>query len=124
MLTVLADTYANHWGNMGGRCSARLYERRDSLNEHRSCQENLTEALEPYGLSGDEVMDVFNVFMNVELDTEGGFRILPTSVGKDDYIDLLAEMDVLAAVSACPADISPTNGGKSAPLGIKIMAGA
>jgi len=124
MLTVLADTYTNHWGNMGGRCSARLYERRDSLNEHRSCQENLTEALEPYGLSGDEVMDVFNVFMNVELDTEGGFRILPTSVGKDDYIDLLAEMDVLAAVSACPADTSPTNGGKSAPLGIKIMAGA
>ena len=27
----------------------------------------------------------------------------------------------LAAVSACPADTSPTNGGKSAPLGIKIF---
>jgi uncharacterized protein YcgI (DUF1989 family) len=30
-------------------------------------------------------------------------------------------MDVLAAVSACPADTSPTNGGKSAPLGIRIF---
>ena len=88
MLTAVEDTYANHWGNMGGRCSTKLYERRDNLGEHRSCQENLTEALAPYGLTGDEVMDVFNVFMNVTLDTDGGFRILPTTVTADDYIDL------------------------------------
>ncbi len=25
MLTVLEDTVGNHWGNCGGRCSARLY---------------------------------------------------------------------------------------------------
>ena len=122
MLTTVADTYANHWGNMGGRCSTKLYERRDNLGEHRSCQENLTEALAPWGLTGDEVMDVFNVFMNVALDAEGGFTILPTTVGADDYIDLRAEMNVLAAVSACPADTSPTNAGRSAPLGIKVFA--
>ena len=62
--------------------------------------------------------------MNVELFTDGGFKILPTEVGPDDYMDLRAEMDVLAAVSACPADTSPTNGGKSAPLGIKVFEGA
>ena len=124
MLTVIADTCANHWGNMGGRCSRKLYERRDNLAGHRSCQENLAGALAPFGLNGDEVMDVFNVFMNVELDARGGFRILPTAVGPDDHIDLLAEMDVLAAVSACPADTSPTNGGKPGPLGIKVLAAA
>ena len=121
MLTTVADTVKNHWGNMGGRCSRRLYELRDRLAEHRSCQENLTEALEPYGLTGDDVFDIFNVFMNVELYPDGSFRMKPTEVGKDDYIDLKAEMDVLAAVSACPADTSPTNGGRSAPLGIKIF---
>ena len=65
---------------------------------------------------------MFNVFMNVDLDTEGGFTILPTTVTEDDYIDLRAEMNVLAAISACPADTSPTNAGKSAPLGIKVFA--
>jgi uncharacterized protein len=123
MLTVVDDTVRNHWGNMGGRCSSRLYQLRDRLAEHRSCQENLTEALAPYGIVGDDIIDIFNVFMAVELDTEGGFRILPTTVGKDDYIDLRAEMDVLAAVSACPADTSPTNGGRSNPLGIKVFQG-
>lgn len=123
MLTVVDDTVRNHWGNMGGRCSSRLYQLRDQLAVHRSCQENLTEALAPYGIAGDDIIDIFNVFMAVELDTEGGFRILPTTVGKDDYIDLRAEMDVLAAVSACPADTSPTNGGRSNPLGIKVFQG-
>ena len=121
MLTTLADTYANHWGNMGGRCSAKLYALRDHiLGGHRSCQENLAEALAPFGLTGDDVMDVFNVFMNVELHADGSFTILPSRVTKDDYIELRAEMDVLAAVSACPADTSPTNSGKSRPLGIRI----
>ena len=121
MLTVVEDTYPNHWGNNGGRCSRRLYQLRDNLDEHRSCQENLTEALAPFGISGDQIMDVFNVFMNVELFADGGFKIHPTEVAKDDHIDLRAEMDVLAAVSACPADTSPTNNFTSAPLGIKIL---
>ena len=73
MLTVVEDTVRNHWGNMGGRCSKRLYELRDGDAGHRSCQENLTEALAPYGLTGDDVFDIFNVFMNVELHPDGRF---------------------------------------------------
>lgn len=122
MMTVLEDTYRNHWGNMAGRCSARLYQLRDGIADgHRSCQENLTEALAPYGLTGDEVYDVFNVFMNVELHPDGGFTIRPTDAGPDDYIELRAEMDILAAVSACPADTSATNDGTCKPLGIRIF---
>jgi len=122
MLTVLEDTLKDHWGNNGGRCSKRLYQLRDNLTDHRSCQENLTEALASFGLTGDDVMDVFNVFMSADLHPDGSFTIRPTRARKDDYIDLRAEMDVLAAVSACPADTSPTNHGKSNPLGIKIFA--
>jgi uncharacterized protein len=122
MMTVVEDSCGNHWGNMGGRCSTRLYQLRDKIDAgHRSCQENLTEALASYGITGDEIFDIFNVFMNVDLHQDGGFTIQPTEVGPDDHIDIRAEMDILAAVSACPADTSPTNGGKSAPLGIKIF---
>lgn len=123
MMTVLEDTYANHWGNMGGRCSARLYALRDGIaHGHRSCQDNLAEALAPHGFTGDDVMDVFNVFMNVDLHPDGRFTIRPSTVTTRDYIEIRAEMDILAAVSACPADTSPTNGGRSAPLGIRISA--
>ena len=124
MLTVVADTTRNHWGNMGGRCSRRLYALRDGDTTHRSCQENLTEALAPHGVSGDDIVDVFNVFMNVELRTDGSFEIRPPTAQKGDYIELRAEMDVLAAVSACPADRNATNDGRAKPLGITIFADA
>jgi len=120
MLTTLADTYPNHFGNMGGRCSAHLYKLRNAPAGHRSCQDNLAEALAPFGLSADEVMDVFNLFMSVDLHTDGGYVIRESGVKKSDYIELRAEMDVLAAVSACPADNIPVNNWKCSPIGVRI----
>ena len=122
MLTVVEDTVRNHWGNCGGRCSRRLYEMVDKTTDHRSCQENLSEALAPYGLTGDDVIDVFNVFMNADLKPDGSFEILPPTAMKGDYIDLRAEMNILAAISACPSDGRTTNDGKPKPLGITVFA--
>ena len=122
MLAVVEDTVRNHWGNMGGRCSRRLYELRDGDRTHRSCQENLAEALAPHGITGDHIVDVFNVFMNVELRPDGSFTILAPTARKGDYIELRAEMHILAAVSACPADRNATNDGRAKPLGITIRA--
>jgi uncharacterized protein YcgI (DUF1989 family) len=122
MLTVLEDTTKNHWGNMGGRCSHRMLALRDGVvSGHRSCQQNLTEALAPYGITGDDIIDVFNVFMNVEQNNDGDFSIKESLAKAGDYIDLLAEMDILAAVSACPADATPTNGYKPKPLALQIL---
>jgi len=121
MLTVLEDTVGNHWGNCGGRCSTRLYELRENNANHRSCQENLTEALQPYGITGDDIVDIFNVFMNVDLHPDGGFEIKPPTAVKGDHIDLLAEMDVLAGISACPSDNVPTNDFRAKPLGVQVL---
>jgi uncharacterized protein YcgI (DUF1989 family) len=62
--------------------------------------------------------------MNVELRTDGSFEIRPPTARKGDYIELRAEMDVLAAVSACPADRNATNDGRAKPLGITVFADA
>ena len=122
MLTVVEDTVRNHWGNCGGRCSRRLYELVDKTGDHRSCQENLTEALAPYGLVGDDIVDVFNVFMNAELRPDGDFAIRPPTAMKGDHIDLRADMNVLAAISACPSDGRATNDGVPKPLGVTVLA--
>ena len=107
MLTVVDDTVQNHWGNCGARCSKRLYALQANDHDHRSCQENLTEALAPFGIDGDQIIDIFNVFMNVECTPDGRFEISPPTADAGDYIDLRAEMDILAAISACPADATP-----------------
>lgn len=123
MLTRIADTYGEHWGNTGARCSSRMLFLRDGLTGVRSCQENLTEALAPFGIEGDDIVDVFNVFMTAELFPDGGFEIKPTRATATDYIDLRAEMDILAGVSACPALKSATNGGVAKSLALTVFDG-
>ncbi|XWN30116.1 MAG: urea carboxylase-associated family protein [Devosia sp.] len=120
MLTVVDDTVRTHFGNCAGRCSTKLLQMRDDVQGGRSCQENLAEALAPYGLLGEDIHDVFNVFMNVDLFVDGGFRVKPPLARKGDYIDLKAEMTILAAVSACPNTSNPVNNYNAKPLGLTV----
>ncbi len=54
---------------------------------------------------------VFNVFMSVKfLDDENGTWLYqPPACEKGDYIDFLAEMDVLVAATSCPMDSIAVN---------------
>ena len=116
MLTVVDDPTGVHLPWNGGRCSRKIYEEFFNMPGHRSCQENLAEALAPYGLEDDDVPDVFNAFMNAEGFEEGRFETLQPVTEKGDYISLRAEMDVLVGVSACPFDLLYT----PKPLQIRI----
>ena len=122
MLTVIADTVNVHFGNCAGRCSTKLLALRDNKlgPDVRSCQENIAEALAPFGISGDDVGDVFNVFMDVEFKTDGSFAIRTPQTKAGDYIDLRAEMNIVAAVSACPNETNPVNNFRAKPLGITV----
>lgn len=122
MFTVLEDTCKNHWLSMGGRCSRRWYEARGYDPSHPNCQESLTNAIAPYGLTGDDIFDIFNVFMNADLFPDGKFEIKTPERG-DHSIDMRAEMNVLAAISACPSDTLPTNDWNPKPLGVTIYEG-
>jgi uncharacterized protein YcgI (DUF1989 family) len=116
MLTVVNDSVGVHLAWNGGRCSRKFYEQYANDPNHRNCQDNLAEALAAYGLAGDDVPDVFNAFMNVKGIEEGRFEILMPASRKGDHICLRAEMDILAAVSACPFDLLYT----PKPIQIKI----
>ncbi|MCH9037445.1 MAG: urea carboxylase-associated family protein [Chloroflexi bacterium] len=123
MLTVIDDPVGIHWAYMGSRCNKLIYKLRDNVDcpPHRSCQDNLAEAIEPYGLTGDDVPEVMQIWMDVYIDPETMmFVINPSPAKKGDYIEMRAEMDVLAAFSACPSDKVQTNHGKPNPLDIQV----
>ena len=117
MLTVVEDTTGVHLAWNGGRCSRKIYEQFFQMPGHLNCQDNLAEALSPFGISEDDVPDVFNAFMNAEGFEEGRFDTLEPVTKKGDYISMKAEMDILVGVSACPFDLLYT----PRPLGIKIV---
>ncbi len=121
MLTVVDDPVGVHFAWNGGRCSRGVYSVRDGIeSEHRTCQDNLEEAVRPWGVAPDLIPDVFNVFMRTDVVDERHIVFRESLAAPGDYIELRAEIDVLAAVSACPSETSASNGGNPKRIGIEV----
>lgn len=70
---------------------------------HASCYNNLNEALEEFGLPAPDQHYPFNLFMNTVIDPSGKVSVEQPLSKAGDYIELRAEMDLIIAISACPA---------------------
>lgn len=115
MVTITADTLEYGVDGDGGRCHDLLGTRCDpyvstmiagrSFDHH--CHSNLARAIVGYGLSEYDVHDVLNIFQVTGLDADGLYWI-SGSPGRDgDHFEFFAEIDLLCAMSACPAgDVS------------------
>ena len=127
MMTMITDTVAHGELTDGARshdllfcrCDARLYELvHKRAGTHANCNDNLVEAIAPFGLGAGDVHDPFNIFMTTGLNRSGKPFYLPSDARKGDYVDLLAEMNVLVAISACPGGSS---GKQSYPLMVDVF---
>jgi hypothetical protein len=59
--------------------------------------------------------------MNVPVEADGSMAIVDGWSKPGDYVDLRAEMDVLAIVSNCPQIYNPCNGGRPTPIRLVIF---
>ena len=105
-------------------CSPALYRQRFNLLDHRSCRMNLLEALTPPGIEEWQIPDPVNLFMRTPPRPDGEFDFLPAPSRPGDRIVFRCLTDVVAAVSSCPMDLSPINGGQITPLQLVVSPGA
>lgn len=119
MMTVIRDPIGIH-DTLGARCSGALYKNRFGIEGYIGCQELLAQAIAPHGLSQYDTHDVLAVFMDRKIDS-GKLVTVPPTVKAGDSIDLLAEMDLLVAISACPSEKNPTNNYLAKSIGIQIL---
>lgn len=113
MLTILEDKVGENC--FGGHCSERCYEFLFKAGfvddpKHRSCSDNFSDCIKDYGMQLEDLdsAGVFNVFMWERVDEQGTLHVGESPTRDGDYIDFLAEMDVLVVFSACPSP-PPTN---------------
>jgi uncharacterized protein YcgI (DUF1989 family) len=106
-------------------CSPALYRQRFGLTDHRSCRMNLLEALAPYGVEveGWQLPDPVNLFMRTPPRPDGEFDFHPAPSRPGDRIVFRCLVDVVAAVSSCPMDLSPINGDRVSPLRLVVSPG-
>ncbi|CAH1787544.1 unnamed protein product, partial [Owenia fusiformis] len=77
-----------------------------------SCYQGLVDAIKPWGLKESDVHDVFNIFMCSGFTKDTHEYFIRASPARDgDYIEFVAEMDLLVALNVCPyGDVSITCG--------------
>ena len=103
MLTVVDDRVGLHW--LHGRCTSFMYKTRYRVEDHRNCHDNVIESLRPFGVADHEItFYTFNIFMVAEIDEKGYYTFKPPLIEKGDSIYFRVEMDLLVAISACPAE--------------------
>lgn len=137
MMTIVEDTFEEgHHDLQEGMCSRRRYElvaargdlretykrpiKPDEIPDH-GCWENLSLALEPWGIAPEDIPSPFNLFQNMAIDPVTGKMEHTTIRPKPGaYVLFKAEMDLLVALSACPDIIV---GGKEVKVSVETRQG-
>lgn len=112
VLTFVADTSPGHHDTLIPACTPETYRYLEAAAGHRSCVQNLTEAL---GRRPQPVPQPWNLFMVTELDADGGIEYARPYASPGAEVELRADLAVTIVCSACPDDIYPTNGNDGTP---------
>ena len=128
MMTIAEDTFDyGHHDLQSGGCSRKRFEllagrndleltygrpiRPEDIPDH-GCWENLSRALEPWGVAPEDVPSPFNVFQDMRIDGKtGSMEHSPVRARPGTFVILRAEMDLIAALSVCPDLIAGGSGG-------------
>lgn len=122
MFTIIDDTVGRH-DFLLTPCSPETFQIiYNNHAHHPSCFQNLVDSLASYGIAPDHIPTTFNVFMNVAIADNGALTIAPPRSTSGDFIDLLAEMDLVVGVTACSAEMSNNYAFK--PIDIEVHARA
>ncbi|MDE0547422.1 urea carboxylase-associated family protein [Microbacterium sp. C7(2022)] len=120
MMFILNDT-AGLNDTLFPRCSANMYESMFGFADHTNCADMQAEAQREFGLTPDDVHDSFNLFMGTTVNDDGSCSVVHQQTSADDYVELLALMDVLAVPNTCGNDIFRTSNYALRPLDLTVM---
>ncbi len=110
ILTLVEDTTPGVHDTLMAACDRHRYELLGCAGYHDNCTDNLSAAMRELGLEPAEVPSPLNLFMNVPVGEGGRLDFVAPVTKPGDYVVLRAEIDCVAAFSACPQDIVPVNG--------------
>jgi uncharacterized protein YcgI (DUF1989 family) len=120
ILDLVEDTVGMH-DILAAACDPYRYRRDFGVEDHRSCRMNFVEALVPYGIPDWRVPDPVNLFQSSPVLPDGRYQSAPSPAKAGDYVTLAARLDLIAAVSACPQDLAPTNAGRLSDLRVRLQ---
>jgi uncharacterized protein YcgI (DUF1989 family) len=109
ILKIIADDVGWH-DMLVPACDPQRYKRYYGVTGHRNCHDNFLEAMDNHEWGKRLVPQPFNLFMNTFVESNGTLLIRDPISKKNDKIAMIAKMDLIVVVSACPMDLNPVGG--------------
>jgi len=123
LLTITADTCGRH-DTLGGACATESNMVRYALETRHmhACRQSFVKAIAGWGRGLDkrDIGHNINFFMNVPVTPEGRLTFEDGVSAPGKYVEMRAEMDVLALVINCPQLNNPCNAYNPTPVRVLI----
>jgi uncharacterized protein YcgI (DUF1989 family) len=110
LATITRDTVGVH-AFAGTYCTSQSNYARYGIPGTPNCRDNFVLAMAAYGFTAKDIDtgSCISFFMNESWNPDGTFEInLPTSKA-GDYLDMVAEKDIIIAISNCPQERNACN---------------
>jgi urea carboxylase-associated protein 1 len=117
LMRVVEDTCGFH-DTIGGCCSSEMNCVRYDKPGPGNCRDTFELALKQFGMTRDDIAANVNWFMYVPVGADGEMAIKEGPSKAGDFVDLLAERDVICVASNCTQVYNPANGFNPTPVRI------
>ncbi len=125
LLTIVADTCGRH-DTLGGACANESNMVRYAIEKRHmhACRSSFLKAIVDWdhGMSKRDITSNINFFMNVPVTPEGKLTFEDGISEPGKYVEMRAEVDVLALISNCPQLNNPCNAYNPTPVEVLIWA--
>jgi hypothetical protein len=119
LMRIVEDTCGRH-DTIGGCCSAWSNFTRYGVKDTPGCHANFVAELACWSLSPSDVVANVNFFMNVPVRQDGAMAIEAGLSKAGDFVELVAEVPVIAVLSNCPQRNNPAAGFGPTPIEVII----
>ncbi|MBY5564648.1 urea carboxylase-associated family protein [Rhizobium leguminosarum] len=124
MLVMTADSCGRHDTSAGAcSCESNTVRFGHGTKYLHACRDNFVLEVTKHGMSKRDIVPNINFFMNVPIKPNGEMTIVDGISAPGDYVELVAEMDVLCVISNCPQINNPCNGFDPTPIRVLIWDG-
>ncbi|MGO7092717.1 urea carboxylase-associated family protein (plasmid) [Rhizobium leguminosarum] len=124
MLVMTADSCGRHDTSAGAcSCESNTVRFGHGTKYLHACRDNFVIEVTKHGMSKRDIVPNINFFMNVPIKPNGEMTIVDGISAPGDYVELVAEVDVLCVISNCPQINNPCNGFDPTPIRVLIWDG-
>ncbi|ASR12098.1 urea carboxylase-associated family protein [Rhizobium leguminosarum bv. viciae] len=124
MLVMTADSCGRHDTSAGAcSCESNAVRFGHGTKYLHACRDNFVLEVTKHGMSKRDIVPNINFFMNVPIKPNGEMTIVDGISAPGDYVELVADMDVLCVISNCPQINNPCNGFDPTPIRVLIWDG-